>query len=292
VDAAVDRLRGSFAQYHAVEERGAGDSDLVEFGFTATSEGETVEKSDAASVVLEGGVPFGKEFESHLTGARSGDRKTFEVTFEPDFPNGKYRGKKVLFDVKVNAVREKKLPDLDDDFAKSFGDVTGLSDLKEKMRARLVLEAEEAGRRSVEEQLRRGLLEKNPFEVPVTLVDRQVISMIENTANQLVSQGVDLKKVNMDFEKMKERFAPNAGRAVRLSLLLSAIAEKEGIDVPYSEIEAEMKQMAASAGIEYEKIREMYGDEERMDGLRNQLLDRKVMAFLQEHAEAREEVAG
>jgi trigger factor len=292
VDAAVDRLRGSFAQYHAVEERGAGDSDLVEFGFTATSEGETVEKSDSASVVLEGGVPFGKEFEAHLTGVRAGDRKTFEVAFEPDFPNGKYRGKKVFFDVKVNAVREKKLPDLDDDFAKNFGDITGLSDLKEKMRARLVLEAEEAARRSVEEQLRQGLLEKNPFEVPVTLVDRQVISMIENTANQLVSQGVDLKKVNMDFEKMKERFAPNAGRAVRLSLLLSAIAEKEGIDVPYSEIEAEMKRMAASAGIEYEKIREMYGDEERMDGLRNQLLDRKVMAFLQEHAEAKEEVAG
>ncbi|MGA6993959.1 MAG: hypothetical protein WBX50_08685, partial [Candidatus Deferrimicrobiaceae bacterium] len=126
----------------------------------------------------------------------------------------------------------------------------------------------------------------------ITLVDRQIITMIEDTANQLVSQGVDLKKVSMDFEKMKERFAPNAGRAVRLSLLLSAIAEKEGIDVPYSEIEAEMKRMAAGAGIEYEKIREMYGDEERMDGLRNRLLDRKVMAFLQENAEAREEVAG
>src|SRR3970040_3204132 len=84
--------------------------------------------------------------------------------------------------------------------------------------------------------------------------------MIEDTAKRLVSQGVDLKKVTMDFEKMRERCAPNAERSVRLSLLLSAIAEKDGIDVPYSEIETEMKEMAAGAGIGYEKIREMFGE--------------------------------
>jgi trigger factor len=292
VDTAIDRLRESFAQFHAVEGRGAGRSDLVEFGFTATSEEETVEKSDSSSIVLEGGVPFGKEFESHLSGVRPGEEKTFEVRFEPDFPNRKYAGKQVVFEVKVNGVREKKLPEMDDEFAKGFGDIAGLSDLREKIRARLVQEAEEAARRGMEEQIQQGLLEKNAFDVPKTLVDRQIVSMIEDTANRLVSQGIDLKKVSLDFEKMKERFAPNAERAVRLSLLLSAIAEKEGIDVPYSEIEAELKEMAARSGMEYEKIREMYGDEERMDNLRNRLLDKKVMAFLLESAVAKEEVAG
>jgi trigger factor len=292
VDAAVNHLQESFAQYHAVEGRGAAGSDLVEIGFTATSEGQTVEKNEPASVVLGGGVPFGKEFESHLAGARVGEEKAFEVQFETDFPNRKYAGKQVAFQVKVNAVREKKLPEMDDEFARGFGDVQDLSDLREKMRARLVQEAEEAGRRNSEEQIRRTLLERNSFEVPKTLVDRQVVSMIEDTAKRLVSQGVDLKKVTMDFEKMRERFAPNAERSVRLSLLLSAIAEKEGIDVPYSEIETEMKELAAGAGIGYEKIREMFGDEERMDNLRNRLLDRKVMAFLLENAEVKEEVAG
>ena len=292
VDAAVNHLQESFAQYHAVGGRGATGSDLVEFGFTATSEGQTVEKNDSASVVLGGGVPFGKEFESHLAGAHAGEEKAFEVQFETDFPNRKYAGKRVAFQVKVNAVREKKLPEMDDEFARGFGEVKDLSDLREKMRARLVQEAEEAARRNSEEQIRRTLLERNSFEVPKTLIDRQVVSMIEDTAKRLVSQGVDLKKVTMDFEKMRERFAPNAERAVRLSLLLSAIAEKEGIDVPYSEIETEMKEMAAGAGIGYEKIREMFGDEERMDNLRNRLLDRKVMAFLLENAEAKEEVAG
>ena len=292
VDTAIDRLRESFAQFHAVEGRGAGGSDLVEFGFTATSEGETVEKSDSSSIVLEGGVPFGKEFESHLSGVRPGEEKMFEVRFEPDFPNRKYAGKQVVFEVKVNGVREKKLPEMDDEIAKGFGDISGLSDLRGKIRARLVQEAEEAARRGMEGQIQQGLLEKNAFDVPKTLVDRQIVSMIEDTANRLVSQGIDLKKVSLDFEKMKERFAPNAERSVRLSLLLAAIAEKEGIDVPYSEIEAEMKEMAARSGIEYEKIREMYGDEERMDNLRNRLLDKKVMADLLASAVAKEEVAG
>ena len=292
VDTAIDRLRESFAQFHAVEGRGAGGSDLVEFGFTATSEGKTVEKSDSSSIVIEGGVPFGKEFESHLSGVRPGEEKTFEVRFEPDFPNRKYAGKQVVFEVKVNGVREKKLPEMDDEFAKGFGDIDGLSDLREKIRVRLVQEAKEAARGGMEEQIRQGLLEKNSFEVPKTLVDREIVSMIEDTASRLVSQGIDLKKVSLDFEKMKERFAPNAERSVRLSLLLAVIAEKEGIDVPYSEIEAEMKEMAARSGIEYEKIREMYGDEERMDNLRNRLLDKKVMAYLLASAVAKEEVAG
>jgi trigger factor len=95
----------------------------------------------------------------------------------------------------------------------------------------------------------------------------------------------------MDFEKMKERFAPNAERAVRVSLLLDAIGKQENVDVPYAEIESEMKEMAAAARMGYEKVRELYGDEERMDALRNRLLERKVMAFLIENANVKEEVA-
>jgi FKBP-type peptidyl-prolyl cis-trans isomerase (trigger factor) len=90
---------------------------------------------------------------------------------------------------------------------------------------------------------------------------------------------------------MREGFAPEAEQAVRVSLLLSAIAEREGFDIPFSEIEAELKTMAQDAGVPYEKVRELYGDEERMDGLRNRLLERKAMVFLAENAEVREEAA-
>ena len=285
---AIERLRESFAQYHPVEGRGAGASDLAEFAFTATVGGETVDRNDSVAVLLSGGVPFGNDFEEKMKGVVPGDARTFEVAYPEDFPNPKYAGKTVAFDVRVSGVREKKLPELDEEFAKNLGDLSGLGDLREKVRARLLAEAEERSRHRAEEDIRKGLLERNSFEVPSTLVSRQSAAMMQDTFRRLAAQGVDLKKVNMDVDKMSERLTPNAERMVRVSLLVDAIAKKEGIDVAFSEIDAEMKAMAEASGMEHGKVREMYSTEERMDALRDRLLERKVMAFLLEHAEVRE----
>lgn len=205
VSAAVERLRESFAQFHAAEGRGAAEADLV-----------------------------------------------------------------------------------DDAFAKQFGDVSGVDDIKVKVRERLVAEGEEHSRHDAEEALLKALAERNPFDVPATLVKRQTIAMMQDTFERLASQGVDLKKMNMDVDKMSERFAPNAERMVRVSLLIDAIARKENIDASYSEIDAEMKAMAEARGMEYGKVREMYSSEDRMDALRDRLLERKVLGFLMENAEVTE----
>ncbi len=288
VSAAIERLRESFAQFHAVEGRGAAESDLVEFGFTAVVGGETVDRSDSTAVVLSGGMPYGEEFERRMQGVEPGTTRAFEIAYPPDFRNPKYAGKTVAFEVKVGGVREKKLPEMDDAFVKQFGDVSGVDELKVKVRERLVAEGEEHSRHHAEEALRKALAERNPFDVPATLVKRQTIAMMQDTFQRLASQGVDLKKMNMDVDKMSERFAPNAERMVRVSLLIDAIAHKENIEASYSEIDAEMKAMAKDQGMEYEKVREMYSSEERMDALRDRLLERKVMGFLMENAEVTE----
>ena len=288
VSAAVERLRESFAQFHPVEGRGAAESDLVEFAFTAVAGGETVDRSDGAAVVLSGGVPYGEEFEKRMLGIEPGMTRSFEVAFPADFQNPKYAGKTVAFDVKAAGVREKKLPEMDDAFAKQFGDVSGVEELKVKVRERLVAEGEEHSRHHAEEALRKALAERNPFVVPATLVKRQTIAMMQDTFQRLASQGVDLKKMNLDVDKMSERFASNAERMVRVSLLIDAIARKESIEVSFSEIDAEMKALAEAQGMEYEKVREMYSSEERMDALRDRLLERKVLGFLMENAEVTE----
>ena len=288
---AIAKLRESFAQYRAAEGHAAAEGDLVEFGFVATEGGAEIEKNDAATSVIGNGHPFGKDFEAALTGLSAGQEKTFDVAFPEAFTNRKYAGKTVSFAVKASGVREKRLPELDDDFAKNFSDISGLADLREKMRERLRREAEERSRLRAEEAIRKGLVERISVEVPRTLVDRQILSMMEDTANRMASQGIDLKKVSMDYEKMRERFAPNAERAVRVSLILEAIARKENIDVAFSEIETEMKAIAEGLRMDYEKVRQLYGDEERMDDLRSKLLGRKVMAFLLANAQTTEEEA-
>ncbi len=288
VSAAIERLRESFAQFHPVEGRGAAASDLVEFGFTAVAGGEPVDRSDSTGVVLSGGMPYGEEFERRMLGVESGTTRAFEVAYPEDFRDPKYAGKTVAFEVKVSGVREKKLPEMDDAFAKQFGDVSGVDELKGKVRERLVAEGEERSRHTAEEELRKALSERNPVDVPATLVKRQTLAMMRDTFQRLASQGVDLKKMNLDVDKMSERFAPNAERVVRVSLLIDAIARKENLDASYSEIDAEMKAMAEAQGMEYEKVREMFSSEERMDALRDRLLERKVLGFLMENAEVTE----
>jgi trigger factor len=288
VSAAVERLRESFAQFHPVEGHGAAASDLVEFGFTAVAGGETVDRSDATGVVLAGGMPYGEEFERRMLGVEPGTARSFEVAYPADFRNPKYAGRTVTFEVQVTGVRVKKLPEMDDSFAKQFGDVSGVDELKTKVRERLVAEGEEHSRHQAEEALRKALAERNPFDVPATLVKRQTFAMMQDTLQRLASQGVDLKKMNMNVDKMSERFAPNAERMVRVGLLIDAIARKENIEASFSEIDAEMKAMAEAQGMEYGKVREMYSSEERMDALRDRLLERKVLDFMMKNAEVTE----
>ena len=289
VAAAIERLRTPYAHFMPEEGRKARIGDLAEFGFTATAGGETVDSNDDVSIVLSNGIPFGKEFEEKMLGVGPGTTRAFEIAFPADHPVPKYAGKTVAFEVKVRNVRERRLPDLDDEFAKQFGDVADLNDLRVKMRQRLVAEAENRSLRAAEEHLRKGLAERNVFDVPATLVKRQTMAMIRDTVEQMASQGVDLKKMNLDVDKMSD-----AARAERRSgwcgwgLLIDAIARQENLDVAFSEIDAEMKAMAEAQGMEYEKVREKYSSEERMDALRDRLLERKVMEFLMENAEVTE----
>lgn len=284
VSAAIERLREQFAQFHPVEGRGAVETDLVEFGFTAVAGGETIERSDSTAVVPANGVPYGEEFGKRMLGVEPGATRAFEVAYPAEFPNPKFAGKTVAFEVKVAGMREKKLPEMDDAFAKQFGDVSGVDDLKGKVRERLVAEGEEHSRHQAEESLRKTLAERNPFDIPATLVKRQTIMMMQDTFQRLSSQGVDLKKMNLDVDKMAERFSPNAERMVRVSLLIDAIARKENIEVSFPEIDTEMKALAEAQGLDYEKVRELYSSEERMDTLRDRLLERKVLNFLMENA--------
>jgi trigger factor len=291
VEDSIRRIREAYSRFEPVEDRAAAMGDLVEIGYEASAGGEAIEHKDALAVMLAEGVPFGKEFEAKLVGVKPGDAPAFDIAFPEDSRNDKFAGKTVSFSVAVKALKGKVMPELDDELAKNFPDVQTLAELRTKLHERLVAEAEERSQQRAEDDVRKGLLEKNAFEVPKTLVERQVRTMIEDTARRLAQQGVDLRHLNMDFDKMKERFEPGAVDSVRVSLLLEAIGKKEGIDVAYSEMEAEMKQMAAATGMEFEKVRELYGDEDRLDHLRMGLIDRKVMKFLIDNATERTEDA-
>jgi trigger factor len=290
VESAIDRLRTPHARFQPEEGRKAGRGDLAEFAFKAvSSDGGTVDENEKTSIVLINGIPFGQDFEERMMGVAAGDERSFEIDFPDSHPVSKYAGKKVKFDVKVSTVRERKLPELDDAFAQSFG-AENVEDLRTKMRQKLEAESESKSRQAVEEQLRRKLYERNTFDVPPTLVKRQTMAMIGSTIEHMESSGVDLKKTKLDFDEMSERFKGSGEMMVRVGLLIDAIAKQENLDVPYSEIEAEMKANAEKEGADFEMYKEAHSSEEQMDSIRDRLLERKVMKFLTDNAEVKDEV--
>lgn len=290
VEAAIGRLRTPFARFQPEEGRKAERGDLAEFSFSAVSGGELVDENEKTSIVLINGIPFGQEFEDNMMGVGAGDQRAFRVVYPDTHPHSKYAGKTVDFKVKVFTVRERKLPALDDEFARQFGAPGGLEDLRARMREKLEREAGNKSRHAADEEIRRKLAERNPIGVPPTLVKRQTNAMIGNTIEHMESSGVNLKKTRLDFDEMHERLRFSAEHNVRVGMLIEAISRQENIDVPYSEIEAEVRGMAEIEGRPFEEVREKYSSEEKMDSLRDRLMERKVMNFLLENAEVKEEV--
>jgi trigger factor len=284
VESALERIREAASRFEAADGRGAREGDLVEVSFLARAGGEELERRDPAALLLQGGIPYGKDFDGKLEGMKAGEARSFDVAYGEDFPNGKFAGKTVSFEIAMKGVKEKVLPALDDGLAKTVGGGDTLGELREKLRERILADAKERSRLKAEEDLKTGLVERNAFEVPKTLVERQTRSMVEETAGRLASQGVDLRKMNLDFDKMRERYEEGAEKAVRVSLLLEAIGRKEGIDVSFSDIDAEMHRLAEAMNVPYEKVRDHYSEEERLDDLRGRLVDRKVVDFLLENA--------
>ncbi len=291
VAAAIERLRTPYARFQPEEGRKAERGDLAEFAFKAVSDGVTVDENEKVSIVLSNAIPFGKDFEDKMLGIGAGDERSFRIVFPATHPVPKYAGKTVDFEIKAITVRERKLPDLDDEFAKQFGAPGGVEELKTKMREKLEAEAENKSRQAIDEELRRKLFDRNVFDVPPTLIKRQTMGMIGSTIEHMESSGVDLKKTKLDFDQMSESLKSSAERMVRVGLVIEAISRQENLDVPYSEIEAEMKRMSEIEGVEFEHVREKYSSEEKLDSLRDRLMERKVMNFLLENAEVKEEVA-
>ena len=292
VETAVERLQAPYARFQPEEGRKAERGDLAEFSFKAVdSEGANVDDNEKISIVLSKGIPFGQEFEDNMMGVGAGDERSFEIDFPNDHPVSKYAGKKVKFDIEVFTVRERKLPALDDSFAQQFG-AENMDELRTNMRNRLEAEAESKSKAGIEEQIRRKLYEHNVFDVPPTLVKRQTMAMIGGTIEHMKSSGVDLKNAKFDFDEMSEHLNASGEMMVRVGLLINAIVRQENIDVPYSEIEAEMKANAEKEGVDFEEYREKNSSEEQMDSFRDRLLERKVMELLLNNAKVNEEVAG
>jgi trigger factor len=285
VDEALSALQEQHAEYRAVE-RAADPGDLAIIDYTLTPEGmEPRSESDYGFLIGSGNVL--PEMEEAVIGLAAGGSRQTRVRFGDDHRNEALRGKAADATVTVKEVKEKVLPALDDDFAKSVGgSLETLDALKEEVRKGLQARRDAENRRALETAVLDAVLANHTFEVPEALVLRQVGHQIEHAREHMRRQGVDPDRVPWDYKKLLEDLRPGAEKAVKRALLLEAIADKEGLQVGDADVDAEVERVAQASQRPAPAVRRMLEQSGDLQGIRHTLGERKTVDFLIEKNQA------
>ena len=237
---------------------------------------------------------MGLEVDEQLMGKKEGQVVEISQPYPATHPDQKLAGKTVVFRIKVAAVKQKKLVPLDDEFAKDCGPYQSVAELKEKLRE----EMEKALKKDIEETYKdtilKRLVETHHFDIPETLVDRELQAMIRHRVEQEIRMKGKSRADELEdpavrqeaFKKWREDFLPEAQRRVKVGMILEAIAEKEGLTVEQEDLDAEVQHMASELRISVEEIARIVksGGEEAMDELRGRILADKSLDFVYRHA--------
>jgi trigger factor len=286
VDEALSALQEQHAEYRAVE-RAADPGDLAIIDYTLTPEGmDPRAETDYGFIIGSGSVL--PEMEEAVIGLAAGGSRQARVRFADDHRNETLRGKAADATVTVKEVKEKVLPTLDDDFAKSVGgSFETLDALKDEVRKGLQARRDGENRRALETAVLDAVLANHTFEVPEALVLRQVGHQIEHAREHMRRQGVDPDRVPWDYKKLLEDLRPGAEKAVKRALLLEAIAEKEGLQSGDADVDAEVERLAQASQRPAPAVRRMLEQSGDLQGIRHTLGERKTVDFLIEKNQAK-----
>lgn len=286
VDETLARMREQQAQFVSVD-RTAARGDLVIMDYTLMVEGqEPSGQTGYAFVVGEGAVM--PEIDETVAGMRAGEERVVPVRFPDDHRREAVRGKTGTATVTVAEVKEKVLPELNDDLARSLGEFDTLEALRAEVLRQLEARRAAEDRRALEDRIVEALLARHDFTVPESMVMRQIARQVEHGREQMRRQGLDPEAVQWDYGRLIGELRPGAERAVRRALLLAAVGEREGVEPGAAELEAEVETIARASGRPTPAIRRMMEKNGDLDTLRLSLRERMTLDFLIGQATVRE----
>jgi trigger factor len=228
-----------------------------------------------------GGKNTVPEFSENLRGATAGETREFEVKYPEDSTDKRLAGKTLVYTVKVQAIKQKNLPELNDEFAKELGEFTSLDQVRKQIRENMQAERKHDAEREAKDKLVNELVKRNDFEVPESLVDRQIDLRLERGLRALAAQGMkmeDMKK--MDLPRLRAGQRDQAVQDVKSSLLLDRIAELENIDVGEDELNHEIEALAQQTKQTSEAVRARLTQDGGLDRIRNRIRSEKTLEFL------------
>lgn len=286
VEQSLNGVREQHATFTAVEGRALADGDFAQVSLDGQPK-EKEKDSDSKPVHMDeilveiAGKTTMPEFTENLRGSSAGDERSFDVAYPQDSADKRLAGKTFTYNVKVQSIKQKSLPELNDDFAKELGEFTSLEEVRKRIREGMEAERQHEGEREAKDKLVAELVKRNDFEVPEALVERQIDVQLERGLRALAARGMrpeELKK--MDLQRLREGQRERAVEEVKASLLLEKVAEEEKIEVSDEEINREVEALASQSKQTPEAIRARLTRDGALDRIRARIRAEKTLEFL------------
>jgi trigger factor len=247
VDQTLQQLRERGAKYEPVEGRPVAEGDSLVVDLTRTDAAGQAETHDGVTIEL--GSPANPPgFDAQLTGMNTGDVRTFPIQFPKDYPVEELANAEITYQVTLKEIRHKVLPDLDDEFAKDVGDFDSLATLRTRVHEQMKAEGEAHARQHTRGDLLKKLAARVTFDLPASLVEREMDRRLEEFVRQLMAQNIDPREAGIDWAQFREAQREAARDSVASALMLDEIARREQITVGAEDVDKEIEQFALRAG--------------------------------------------
>ncbi len=287
VDKRIAEVQENMAQLKPLEtERPAALNDFATIDFVGYLDGTPFENGAAENHQLQlGSGNFIPGFEDQVVGMAVNEEKEIVVTFPEEYHSKDLAGKEVTFKVTLKDIKVKEVPALDDEFAKEVGEFETMTQLRDKVYEVFLKQEQDRIEADVRDRLIKALIEKNDFEIPQSFVDKQLDNMLENSKQRLAAQRMSLEMMGMNEELYRLQFRSVAESQVKGSLLLDALADKQGITLDEAEIDAKLREISGGNEQTYERMSTFYKtNKQAMDNLTHQLREDKALELLKSAA--------
>ena len=243
------------------------DGDTAVIDFEGFVDGEAFEggKGENYPLVI-GSGSFIPGFEEQLIGKNIGDDVDVNVTFPEDYNAEHLAGKDALFKVKINEIKEKELPELDDEFASEVSEFDTMEEYREDVKKNLAERKEKEARDKKEDAVIEAIIKDSKMDIPEAMIDTQAKTMVNDYARRLQSQGLSLEQyfmfTGLDMEKFTDQMKEGARKSIESRLVLESIVKAENFEVSEEEYEQELARIAEESGMETDKLKEYIGEDE------------------------------
>lgn len=288
---ALEQERNKNARDVSVTDRAIQEGDTAVIDFEGFVDGVAFEGGNGENHPLEiGSHSFIDTFEDQLVGKNAGDEVEVNVTFPEQYQAAELAGKPAMFKVKINEVKAKELPELDDEFAQDVSEFDTLAEYKEDLKKQLVEKKEVEAKKTKEDEAIQKIIDKSKMDIPEAMIETQCESMVEEFAQRIAQSGLSMEQYlqfsGMTVDQLKEQVRPEATTRIQSSLVLEQIAKEENIEISDEEVDAEVEKMAAAYGMEADKLKEYMGEAEKKS-MKSDLAITKAVELIMENVKER-----